>query len=78
MYVYNNMPSLEKWDSTEAIVMWLNDKNRREHTNLMQKGIAQKQSYFKGIFDAASQDEDQDEDSDEGEQDTVTDKRIGF
>lgn len=54
MYIYFNMPPLELWDPRKAIITWLNEKERREHTDLMQKGTVQKQRHFKGIFRVAS------------------------
>lgn len=43
MFVYFNMPSLEKWDPKKAITIWLNDKQRRVHVDLIQKETAKKQ-----------------------------------
>lgn len=37
MYVYYNMPTLEKWNPKKAINIWLNDKDRREHVDIIQK-----------------------------------------
>lgn len=61
MYVYFNMPPLEKWDPRETIVVWINDMTRRNHIDLLQKNTAKKRPYFKGIFfeaDSHSTDED--------------------
>lgn len=50
MYVYFNMPPFEHWDPREAIFAWINDKKRREHTNLLQKQTIKNRREFKGIF----------------------------
>lgn len=62
MFVYFNMPPLEKWNPKTAITIWLNDKQRREHLDLIKKDTAKKQAYFKGIFELASMDLDSDSD----------------
>lgn len=62
MHVYFNMPPLERWNPRNAIVSWLNAKDRREHADLLQREKAQKRSYFKGIFQLAENSDD-DEDS---------------
>ena len=64
MYVYFNMPDLEKWDPRSAIKIWLNDKNRREHTDLLRKDTAKKKAYFKGIFQLATESDYDDDDED--------------
>lgn len=73
MHVYFNMPSLERWDSKNTIVAWLNAKNRREHVDLIQKRTAQKRSYFKGIFQSV-----EDESDDDENRATTVDKTIKF
>lgn len=40
--------------SKKTITIWINDKQRREHVDLIQKETAKKQSHFKGIFESAS------------------------
>lgn len=62
MYVYYNMPTLEKWNPKKAINIWLNDKDRREHVDIIQKDSARKQPYYKGTFELASSLNDDDED----------------
>lgn len=72
MYVYFNMPPLEMWNPREAVVAWINAKNRREHVDLLQKETARNKSYFRGIFLLA-------EDSDDDEASTPTiDQKISF
>lgn len=59
LYVYFNMPPLEKWDPKKSIVIWLNDKKRREHIDIIKKDSARMQRYFKGIFESTSVDSDE-------------------
>lgn len=59
MYVYFNMPALEMWDPRDTKA-WINEKSRREHTDLLQKSTAKKKSYFKGIFKEADDDDSSD------------------
>lgn len=40
MYVHFNMPPLESWDPRETLETWLNEKNRREHSELIHKTTA--------------------------------------
>lgn len=61
MFVYFNMPVLEHWDPRAAIAIWLNDKQRRKHTDLISKDTARKQQYSSGIFEVATVDDDSDE-----------------
>lgn len=61
LHIYQNMPPMESWDPKKAIVNWLNAKDRREHSNLIQKSTAQKQSYYKGIFAAANEADEEEE-----------------
>lgn len=49
LYVYFNMPTLMDWDPKKAVVIWLNEKERRQHTNLTEKK-ANSAPYYKGIF----------------------------
>lgn len=50
MYVYYNMPTLEKWNPKKAINIWLNDKQRREHIDIIQKDSAKKTIIFQRHF----------------------------
>lgn len=50
MFVYYNMPPLINWNPRKSILSWLNEKDRRIHENLVQKGTAIKQPWYKGIF----------------------------
>lgn len=52
LHVHFNMPTLEDWNPRQAINMWLNEKQRREHSNLIPKK-ATNAPYFKGIFNGA-------------------------
>lgn len=64
MYIYFNMPSMEKWHPNNAILIWLNDKKRRAHTDVIQKDSAKKNSWFKGTFELASVSNSDDEEED--------------
>lgn len=66
LYIYFNMPPLDKWDPRPAIVKWLDAKKRR-HKDCPK---AKKQDWYKGIFDAAetSSPEDGEENEDEVQQ----------
>lgn len=79
MFVYFNMPPMEKWDPKKAITIWINDKKRREHIDIIQKETAKKQSYFEGIFESASTSTDI-EDEEKMEEKTIetSDKNIKF
>lgn len=78
MYVYYNMPTLEKWNPKKAINIWLNDKQRREHIDIIQKDSAKKQSYFKGTFELATMSMDIDEEEVNVEQYEQNEKNIRF
>lgn len=52
LYIYHNMPDIENWNPRHAIIAFLNEKNRRERTDLMQ-GKAVEANYFKGVFSSA-------------------------
>lgn len=49
LFVNFNMPPVELWNPRKAITVWINSKNRRRH-DLVSKGKAQKQRYYKGVF----------------------------
>lgn len=49
LFVNFNMPPAELWNPRKAITVWINSKNRRKH-DLVPKGKAQKQRYYKGVF----------------------------
>lgn len=48
--------------SKKAISIWLNDKDRREQVDIIQKDSTRKQPYYKGTFELASSLNDDDED----------------
>lgn len=48
--VFFNMPSLQKWEPRTAIKLWMNEKHRRDCSNVIEKK-ATKAPYFKGIFE---------------------------
>lgn len=75
MFIYFNMPPLERWETRTAIAIWLNDKQRREHTDLISKDTARKQTDFSGIFEAAAMDGDSDEEYDNIE---IAEKNVKF
>ena len=54
LYIQFDMPPLEKWDPRKAVLLWLNDKSRRRHLNLVEKDTVQKRKGLKGIFEQAS------------------------
>lgn len=62
MYVYFNMPPLEEWNPRNAILTWINAKNRREHIDLIKKETARNRPYFKGIFKGALESDDDEDD----------------
>lgn len=47
LYIYYNMPPLEKWDPNPAILKWLSDRSRRNKECLN----AKRQDWYKGIFE---------------------------
>lgn len=47
MFVHFNMPALESWDPKPAITIWLNDKQRRVHIDIIQKATAKKHHILK-------------------------------
>lgn len=49
LYIYHNMPDIENWNPRHAIIAFLNEKNRRGRTDLMQ-GKAVEANYFEGSF----------------------------
>lgn len=74
MYLYYNMPPLELWDPRETIVAWLNNKRRRDHTDLPQKSTFKKRTCFKGIYaDAADAKDSEDDDDTASDTDDDTD-----
>lgn len=50
LYIYFNMPCLQNWDPRSAIKAWLNEKIRRDRSNIIEKKATQ-QPHFKGIFE---------------------------
>lgn len=51
LYIYFNMPTLENWDPRPAIRMWMNDKSRKDRSDII-KGKSTHAPYFKGVFEA--------------------------
>lgn len=72
MYIYFNMPPLEEWDPRPAVVSWINEKNRRQHLDLIQKQTSRKRREFKGIFTEVESDDESDDEAIE------TDKSVTF
>lgn len=60
MHVYFNMPPLIEWNPRNAIITWLNEKQRRERVQLFDKDTAKNQRYYKGIFNSAEEGSDDD------------------
>lgn len=54
LYVHFNMPTLELWNPREAINMWMGDKKRKDHSNVIEKS-AKNAPYYKSIFEDAKQ-----------------------
>lgn len=52
LFVYFNMPAIDQWNPRKAVTKWINQKKHRSH-DLMEKGTACKQRYYKGVFSAA-------------------------
>lgn len=73
MFVHFNMPSMEKWTPKNAILIWLNDKPRRDHVGLIEKDSAKQQRYFKGTFELASStvDSEEEESMDESDEKNI-------
>ena len=62
LYVHFNMPDLEDWDPRMAIKQFMNEKQRKDFSGVMDRK-AKNAPYFKGIFKSArEQKEDSDED----------------
>lgn len=66
------MPCLENWNPGKAIMIWLNAKNRRTHSQLMEKQTARKHPYFNGTFSLASSTDENSFD----ENDVIFDKNV--
>lgn len=49
LYIKVNMPNLEKFDPTDAVQHWMNQKDRRPAESQTRK----QQEYFKGVFTEA-------------------------
>lgn len=75
LFIYYNMPSLENWNPRKAITLWLSEKNRRKHTDLLQKETYTKSTWFKGIFENATKESENDQLEDIIE---MNDKKIKF
>lgn len=60
LYVYMNMPALDEWNPRNAIVYWLKEKQRREHSDLIDKDTFRKQRWFKGTFSIANESDNED------------------
>lgn len=54
LHVHYNMPSLTEWEPKDAVVRWLNSKERRK-TNLTAKNVEKSQRHFMGVFPEAKQ-----------------------
>lgn len=54
LYVHYNMPALDEWSPKNAIILWLNDKDRRMQPNDATTEKTRQQVWFKGIFDNAA------------------------
>lgn len=51
LYIYFNMPVLEKWDPRSAIKAWMDEKKRKDFSKIIQNKSTQA-PYFKGVFEA--------------------------
>lgn len=56
LFVYFNMPVLEKWNAKKALKLWMNEKQRKDYSNVIERK-AKNASHFKGIFEVAHEDE---------------------
>lgn len=52
LHVHYNMPTLTEWEPKDAVVRWLNLKQRRK-TNLTVKNVEKSQQHFMGVFPEA-------------------------
>lgn len=53
LYIHYNMPPVESWDPRPAVLLWLQDKDRRHR----ETPRAVNQPYFRGIFAEAGDDD---------------------
>lgn len=60
LYVHMNMPVLEQWNPRSAIISFIKEKTRRQHSNLLEKQTKKNASYFKGTFDQTEEEENED------------------
>lgn len=56
MFVNYNMPRLNNWNPRKAILLWMQEKERRKHEELIKKDTAKKQPWYTGIFEQAEED----------------------
>lgn len=56
LYVYFNMPTLESWNPRPAIKLWMDKKQRKDYSNVIERK-ATNAEHFKGIFNAAHEDQ---------------------
>lgn len=54
LYVHFNMPALENWDPRLAIKLWMEEKQRKDFSSVMERK-ATYAPYFKGIFKNAQE-----------------------
>lgn len=57
LFINFNMPTLQEWDPRKSVMIWMNEKKRRTHTNLVEKKATQA-PYYKGIFHKKSDESD--------------------
>lgn len=57
MFLNYNLPSLESWNPRKAIQLWLKEKQRRIHKDLMTKDSAKRQAGYGGIFNNTEEDQ---------------------
>lgn len=56
LYGYFNLPTLEDWNPRPAIKLWMNQKKRKNYSNVIDRK-AKNAGHFKGIFNAVQEDE---------------------
>jgi hypothetical protein len=59
IFVHYNMPPLQNWNPRKAIVLWIKEKERRQHEDLIKKGTAIKQPWYAGIFEIADDEQEE-------------------
>lgn len=67
LFIYFNLPPLEKWSPKKAVIKWDVSKDRRKTDTTTSKLSVHRQPHFKGVFEIESVDDDEDEDAEDGD-----------